>query len=401
MALDAPTLIIALMVVCGVLSALLGTAWLSDRSVPGLGLWAIAFSLGTTALALFSGRGVVPDFASIDLANAMILLAFGLGWRGARVFAGRPGPWGIVVAGALLWLIACQIPVFQETFRLRVIVASLVMSGFAFAIASELWLVARPSRTTRLVAILLACHGAFQFTRFLSGFVAPSGFSTTNEFGEPFFRVIPLESMVFTISLAFLLLSANRERLTLLHRRAALVDPLTEVANRRGFLAEAERAIARALRNGAPTALLLLDLDHFKQVNDNFGHQAGDDVLVLAAAAVESELRAGDLIGRLGGEEFGVLLPDADAASARAIGERIRLAVARLRVPASKGTIAITTSIGVAAATPARSIGDLVAAADNALYRAKHAGRDRVECAAPGLHLATSPSSIARFTAAA
>lgn len=170
-------------------------------------------------------------------------------------------------------------------------------------------------------------------------------------------------------------------------RRMAATDPLTDLANRRAFLEAAARELAGARRRGAPLALAMVDIDHFKRVNDGFGHAVGDEALRLVARTCIENLRAGDLAGRLGGEEFCLLLPDTDLPAALAVAERVRLAVAALPVPVEGGAVLhLTISLGVAvtgAGSGPEALDDTLARADHALYRAKERGRDRVE-ADPG-----------------
>lgn len=161
--------------------------------------------------------------------------------------------------------------------------------------------------------------------------------------------------------------------------RLATLDPLTEVANPRSFAQHAEEVVARAERSGAAVSLALLDLDHFKAVNDRYGHAAGDAVLARVAGLLREVARAGDVPARLGGEEFVLLLPDTDADEARHVAERVAAAVRGLRVPVEGGEVAVTASVGVAPWI--RGEPDLDATirrADLAMYRAKGAGRDRV-----------------------
>jgi diguanylate cyclase (GGDEF)-like protein len=138
--------------------------------------------------------------------------------------------------------------------------------------------------------------------------------------------------------------------------------------------------VRRDRRARRPTALILLDLDYFKSVNDTWGHPAGDRVLRIFCETIASVLRPHDVLGRVGGEEFAVVLPDTEEEAAAAVAERIRVATAGIAVEASGEPIAVTTSIGVSADRRA-SIEELFAAADTALYRAKENGRDRIEFA--------------------
>lgn len=164
-----------------------------------------------------------------------------------------------------------------------------------------------------------------------------------------------------------------------LYQQAA-VDVLTGLANRRSFLSQLGRAFAQARRQGQPLSLLYLDLDHFKLVNDRYGHAAGDEVLKTFARVVAQQVRAADLVGRLGGEEFAVLLPDADDAQATEVAERVRQAVAACQIDTGAATVRVTVSIGLASLQPQHDAPDrLLEDADGALYAAKQHGRNRVE----------------------
>lgn len=168
--------------------------------------------------------------------------------------------------------------------------------------------------------------------------------------------------------------TANREL-----ERLATTDSLTQVANRRHLWSRAHAELARAHRNGSGLCVILLDLDEFKQVNDTLGHEMGDRVLVAVAGVFERVLRASDLAGRIGGEEFCVLLPDTSMSAAAEVAERLRVAIRALQVPSERGVARPTASFGVAASTDAgESFAAIVKRADEAVYRAKAAGRDQV-----------------------
>jgi diguanylate cyclase (GGDEF)-like protein len=165
--------------------------------------------------------------------------------------------------------------------------------------------------------------------------------------------------------------------------RLSCTDPLTGLANRREFFAAFERELARADRHGATVAVAILDLDHFKAINDVHGHIVGDQALVMAARVVGEGLRRVDVLARYGGEEFVVLLPDTDAEGARAVAERCRERLAAMPLVSGGAAVTVTASFGVAAT---RGLGaraeDVLRAADEALYKAKREGRNRVEVAA-------------------
>lgn len=169
----------------------------------------------------------------------------------------------------------------------------------------------------------------------------------------------------------------------LVARSDASHDPLTGLANRRSAEMRLAADRAHALRLDEPLSVLMLDLDHFKRINDHWGHAAGDLVLKATAQALRDELRGADLPSRFGGEEFLTILPGTDAARALDVAERIRQRIAKLAIAVPGDTIQITASIGVATITGGESAQQLVARADVALYRAKDNGRDRCAFAAP------------------
>jgi diguanylate cyclase (GGDEF)-like protein len=180
-------------------------------------------------------------------------------------------------------------------------------------------------------------------------------------------------------------LRAQRVALSDAERRAQ-TDPLTGVLNRRSLIERLEAACARAKARGLPIALLFIDLDHFKQINDTFGHQAGDACLRAIVEPIHAELRQSDVIGRYGGEEFVVILSSADAAAATPIAQRILERVADVRVCGFGNPISVTCSIGVAASDTLGIWGEpLLAQADAAVYVAKRSGRNQIHLAPPVL----------------
>lgn len=161
--------------------------------------------------------------------------------------------------------------------------------------------------------------------------------------------------------------------------RLATTDPLTAVGNRRVLFDHARRELARTRRYQAPTSLILVDLDHFKAVNDRFGHLVGDGALVHAAGVLREAVRDVDVIARYGGEEFGILLPSTDLEGACEVAERCRARLAGHAFRHGGEPITITASFGVATTAGEGDVDDLLRRADDALLRAKRLGRDRVE----------------------
>jgi len=197
----------------------------------------------------------------------------------------------------------------------------------------------------------------------------------------------------FPAELAIAALDDSRQRLVEIrdvsHRKAlelqllqlATTDPLTGALNRRAFEERAAQELQRARRQDSPLCLALLDLDHFKQINDQHGHQAGDEVLRQFSRLCQQQARRTDLFARYGGEEFIFLLPDTDAHSARHLLERLRLALTDLEITTPGGPLRVSVSIGLASVRANDDLYRLQGVADAALYRAKQGGRNRIELA--------------------
>jgi diguanylate cyclase (GGDEF)-like protein len=161
-------------------------------------------------------------------------------------------------------------------------------------------------------------------------------------------------------------------------RRLATTDGLTGISTRRAFKDDALKFVALARRHRSQLSAITFDIDHFKSINDTYGHAAGDGVLKSVSTAVGGLLRESDLLGRLGGEEFAIILPDADAASAMAVAEKLRHSLLNLRFPGSKPPMTVSASFGVATLDPGSDdLDSLLVKADEALYEAKRSGRNR------------------------
>jgi diguanylate cyclase (GGDEF)-like protein len=207
--------------------------------------------------------------------------------------------------------------------------------------------------------------------------------------------VMSFEALLFTISIAFILLAMAKERTELRHRTAALVDPLTGIANRRSFLQDAGQLAKRHSGDPHPTAALLIDLDHFKSINDRFGHALGDRVLEIFSEVARKSMRSTDLLGRLGGEEFAAVLYDTSRDKAVAVAERIRESFAYAAQEVDGRPVGATLSIGLAYCEEAAlDVSELLAQSDQALYFAKEHGRNRVEVASLEMMMERAPDTL-------
>lgn len=380
MAFDPPTLF--------GLSGLVGTTagllllffWLQDRRVTALALWGTAFVLVSVGSTLVVTRAAEADVWARYVGPVMTLAGYGLMWCGARNFEGRSIFYPLAFAGAALWLAAMQVDAFAGSVATRMRLSSGLIVVYTIATAWEMWRARDREMMSRWPAIiLLAVHAAFFTLRFVMVEAVP--FPAGAAPADP--RWVPVGAvslLLHVVCMAFLVMNMARERAELAQRRQAQLDPLTGVANRRGFLERGARMVQRCAADKRPAAVLILDLDLFKQINDTFGHQAGDHVLCVFCETANSVLRPTDVFGRLGGEEFACLLPGASAEEALQVAERIRASFEDRRdsIPMRHG--ASTVSVGVATTLDvAHDLDALMAAADRAVYLAKARGRNRVE----------------------
>ncbi len=381
MNLDVNTLFMVTIYVEAVLGLLLLFAWAQNTQIYAVAWWGVAHLIRAASIVLFGMYGTVPDLISIDFANALLFTAFAVTWTGARVFDGRPVEPVYLVTGAVLWLLVCRLPVLSDAIDTRAMIASAIITSYTWLTAYEFWRGRSEQLVSRWPAIfMLFAHGALFLLR--TPLVTLLPWASSDIYGSVWLTVLSFEALLFTISIAFILLAMAKERTELRHRTAAMIDPLTGIANRRAFLHEAGMMAKRHSANPRPTAVLLVDLDHFKSINDRFGHALGDSVLEIFTDAAQKSIRATDLIGRLGGEEFAAVLYDTTPDKAYAASERIRETFARMAQDVGGRPVCATVSIGLVHCEQAvLDIPELLAQADQALYFAKENGRNRVEVA--------------------
>ena len=402
MNLDVNTLFLVTIYVEAILGLLLLFVWAQNTAISAVAWWGFAHLLRAASVTLFGLYGSVSDLISIDFANALLLTSFALTWTGARVFDHqRPQPI-LLFGGAAVWLIACRIPGFAQAYDVRVLMASAIITTYTWATAYEFWRGRSEPLVSRWPAIfMLVAHGALYLLRTPFGAVLPWSPTGNQVFASVWLTVLSFEALLFTISIAFILLAMAKERIEYRHKTASLIDPLTGVANRRAFLQDGEALLKRQATDPRPIAVMLLDLDHFKSVNDRFGHAIGDRVLEIFADVAGSSMRHVDLFGRLGGEEFAALLRDTTHERALAVAEQIRADFAAATRDVQGRPVTATVSIGVVISHDAvLDLSALLAQADHALYRAKDSGRNRVEIASIELILDYAKRGAADLIAA-
>lgn len=382
MSFEVNTLFLLTIDVEAILGLLLLLVWVQNTRVQAVAWWATAHLMRATSVMLYGLYGSVPDLVSIDLPNVLLFTSFGVTWNGARVFNGRNALPGSLIAGAALWLLASQW-VSLDAGEIRGQLSAMIIAAYTWLTAYEFWRARNEPLVSRWPAIaMFITHGAMFLLRTpLNALV--HGQDTDAILTSAWLSVLSLEAFLMTIATAFILLAMSKERTELRHKTAAMIDPLTGLLNRRAFLQDAEALLQQQIQRDRPIAVLLIDLDHFKSINDRFGHAVGDKVLQVFAKTTRMGLRQTDLVGRLGGEEFTVVLADASVDNAYLVADRLRRAFAASAATMDGQPLNATASIGVAVIVdPGQDLAHLITLADQALYLAKARGRNRVEVAA-------------------
>lgn len=387
MSLDISTLYLVATLVAALLGALLLFFWRQEK-IEALGWWGAAYILGAASIALWTVSGNdLGGWLSLAV-NAVGFMACGMVWDAARVFHGRPANWIGVIAGPALW-IGASLALDPMTPELRMHLGAAIVAAYAALTAGELWRERRKNLRARWPAIFVPLlHGVVLMLPIVLGDLMRAQDEAVASIWVAAFAAELVLYAVGTVFIIFLLVS---ERTVSAHKTAASVDPLTGLLNRRGFGEATSRMIEREAKAGRPVTVMIFDIDHFKSVNDRFGHAAGDDVLKVFAHTVASTLRITDLVGRVGGEEFAALLPCSMEESLVA-AERVRAAFEASGVAIDDVPLETTVSIGVAGGPADTELEVLMASADTALYQAKRGGRNRVEAANEELPLSLEQS---------
>lgn len=403
--LDLRTLFFVLMLVAAVLSCFMIFIWRAHKTYPGFGTLAIANLVAALGFFLIGMRGAMPDALSIIVGNLLASGSLIITFEGIRRFFGR-SPCLLFSVGLVVSMLP---PLVYYTYAepnvvARIVVVSAVGAVIGFRNTFEfLQSEASEPRFTRrfaaasyfIFALLMTARAALTpfFAARSDNFLAPDWTQAAS------FTTL----IVFVIVWAILYILLNSERLqqelkatqTELETLAA-TDFLTGTTNNRRFYEAGEYEIQRARRFRHPLSLLMFDLDFFKRVNDTYGHAGGDKVLKKIAAVCRRTLRNIDILGRLGGEEFAVLLPYTDGDGARAIAEYLRAAIEEAEIEFAGQIINVTASFGVSEATGADDcLQTVLERADALLYEAKRRGRNQVAAAPPTANLRATATTAA------
>jgi diguanylate cyclase (GGDEF)-like protein len=373
--LDAPTLSFVAVCITLLLGLFLIFAWLQQPEAHALLWWGTAYLLGASSMILWSAPSplfVLPRM----LPAALAFVGCGLIWNGVRRFHGRRLLPAGIYAGALAWLVLNQIPLLQTGTIAHLVLGAVIMACYTTAVALEFWRERRQSLYSRTGAIMVtALHAAIFLLPLTLRVFLP------HVFFSDWLTLFSLDTIIYAVGAAFIMLLMVKDHHVHVYRKQATTDHLTGLCNRGAFMEAAFKMQAQQGKRGEPVTMLMFDLDHFKSVNDRFGHGVGDTVLRLFAQSLRKSMRTSDIIGRLGGEEFAAMVAEPMETVPR-IAERIRASFEAVGVLVDGHAIGATVSIGAAAsyaATP--DIDALLLRADAALYRAKNDGRNRFHAA--------------------
>ena len=357
-----------------------GALWIAffGRFRDGLGQWTGALIVQGLAWLLVAATEDMTGATWVAVANAALVYSWSLQMSAVLEFHHKKTPPWLLYGPALVMLGIGA--VYMGDARARLIITGLALGAAYLASGiALLHYVAAERRTRWLLAGSFHIMAAGLFWRGFTGWFEPE--TILPIVGQSPVRGASLFAFyAVTLASSFAFLLMHKERADREAYERASTDSLTGVYNRRTFEELADAQLSRARRQRTPVSLLMLDLDHFKRVNDTHGHQAGDHVLAAFAALVRTCLRKEDLLARYGGEEFVVMLPGATPTQATALAERIREVIANSPVKTPAQEIPIAVSIGVTSEAGNRlpPLDDMIARADEALYRAKNEGRNRV-----------------------
>ncbi len=342
-------------------------------SVKGLSAWAagtgVLFLAGLTA----STRGFSHDLVSYTLANLLVFSGVYLQLIGSERFLGlQPRFWPRYSLICALTLVSGWFTVVNPQYPPRLLISVSIMTWMFGAHAYLIATKAPRGFAYRFTLGVLALALISQALRFLTAWLLPVGTGILDTTPQNLIYIISYPFLMLLIAIGLVLMATDRVRSEFEH--LASHDSLTNALTRRNLTDICQQELERCKRHGRKMSILLIDIDHFKSINDKLGHQAGDRALVQFVGAVTTLLRRADAIGRLGGEEFVVVLPETPTEVARVVAERIRDKVAGLSSPEP-----FTVSIGVTTnASQEDTVDALISRADHAMYQAKERGRDQV-----------------------
>ncbi|HEY9163371.1 MAG TPA: GGDEF domain-containing protein [Magnetovibrio sp.] len=381
--LDTFTLLIALTIIHILATVIMFAVWHINRSIPGVGYWAIGRLAITLALMVFTLQPQTELGLSVIVGNAILMFGLYFIVQGNFAFMTRPTtPLFPIIASFAVSLVGMAYwSMVEPNYTARTLMMTFALVVFDWYSFRALW--PREEEELyffgKLMAVVFFGHGIVQVLR--------AAISLGEWNAETYLDPALSTQLVLIAAIAMSTLTTMAHVAIIMEflkkdlKRQAERDPLTGAYNRRAFHTLANHVFARGRREGGAISLVILDLDHFKSVNDSHGHAVGDKVLKRVVSLAHGVLRAEDVLVRLGGEEFAMMLPAATQNEALHIAERIRKAIEAESFRADDKTVKVTTSLGVTSLSVMGAndvIDDLIKQADIALYQAKVAGRNQV-----------------------
>lgn len=372
-----------IVVLVGIMAAVLLAVRHANRQVPGLQAWALSYLFGFLLCLNLLARPYTPEALSLISAQVLIFVASWLNLLAARTYAGRKS-WPQAYPACAL-LVALGLSSYwiwwQPDPRLRIALTTAV-SGTLMLLSAAAMLTPGPRLQPARYLFTLACggHGLLLLASSLVLLLGKPHLPDP-ERTWAVAQFVMLESIVVLVMRAFGVLMLVNAHITAELRHFAERDPLTNVFNRRTFMQLLDKFVKLMQRMNSPLSLLAIDLDHFKRINDSWGHGSGDQALRHFVRVASEHLRSDHVMGRMGGEEFLIFLPNTSRDNAAKVAERLRAQVEAQTVADARGPIALTVSIGVTEIKPQESQEAVLQRADQAMYQAKANGRNRVELA--------------------
>jgi diguanylate cyclase (GGDEF)-like protein len=379
----AQTLVLALLVMNFLMGFLCLAAARGERASPALRMWGMGLLLYASGLLLTQQRYLPPALLQVAVFAGNALIAWAPVWcvRAALAYSPRQIPAAVIVAllGATIALLALNNFWWRSSLLNFVIPSPIAIITFG-AGAVMLWrgLPEDAARAGRFLAVSMLFAVVVWVLRigFLMGMM---GLETSREAADLIVALFAIAQLTLSVASAMAIFWVEVQRMEAALTRVAFSDALTGLPNRRATTARFQEEAARAERSGQPLSLVVIDLDHFKRVNDSYGHLAGDAVLKHASNTLTHATRPGDVLGRIGGEEFVLLLPGQGSTDAQATAERLRERLAAAVCDYQGQRLRVTLSAGVATLGADGSDWDqLFGTADARCYRSKQSGRNRV-----------------------
>jgi len=377
-----PTLLYSVSILVALMTGILFVAWKSTQ-VSGIREWFLGFLFALLNIVFFLKREFFSEEISSLILHALLLGTGATTLIGTYRYLGRKDiPYSVIWLTVLITLIGIFTLDLYLNIPVHLYRLVSIMTGVFFVCAGSVIWPTHPNlyRARVFFSVITVVHGIFMCARI---FLFTGNFSnpTSSQMAVQNVHLILIEQMIMAVLFGFGVMLLANEHITSQLKLLADLDSLTNLYNRRAYLKNLEQSISFANRTQRPLSVLVIDIDHFKNINDSHGHDAGDVVLKSIANTVQHCLRTEDVMGRMGGEEFSVCLPNTGLESALLVAERIRKAIHATAISVELADISCSASIGVSTLRELESPRDILRRSDQAMYFAKANGRNRIEYA--------------------